>query len=132
MTVKKVYTLNITTYIPTENSYEQVYETKQFCKQSSGDWTTQELQSQRPDLSWRIDYGNGVLYVGNNGGILACSSICQSIKDCLYFSTSETSPSYACFIYKTCETPVTSTSDYKIYRIVVNSNFWGNDILMSF
>lgn len=104
------------------HSYEQVYEGKQFCKNSSGDWTIVELESQRNDLTWYSDFGNGVCNITNNGGISACADICASIKDCVYFSTSDATPCFACFIYKTCNNPINIENSYKIYQISDQGN----------
>ena len=51
------------------------------------------------------------------GGIQACARLCKSIKGCNFFSTSTSTDCYACFIYKSCDNPITSEHDYKIYRI---------------
>ena len=105
------------------NKYEHVHEGKQFCKKSKADWTIQELQSQRSDLDWYKDHSKfesyGVCNVADNGGISACADICQSINDCVYFSTSETQECYACFVYKTCDDPIDANyeNEYKIYRL---------------
>ena len=102
--------------------YEQVNESEQFCKESTGDWTIEELRSQRSDLTWFNHFGNGVCNIANKGGISACADICQSVTDCAFFSTSNTTSCYACFIYKTCQEPITSDYDYKIYQMTNKGN----------
>ena len=99
-------------------SYEQVEDANTFCKSDQkADWTTDELKLQRSDLDWYIGFGNGVCDVGNNGGIPACAKICQGIDGCRYFSVSTTVSCYACFIYKTCNDPISTDYDYKIYKM---------------
>ena len=100
-------------------SYKQIEATNTFCKANGvADWTTDELKSKRPDLSWTIGFGNGVCNIGNNGGAAACFKICQSVYGCRYFSVSTTQQCYACFIYKTCNDPFDEPSyDYKIYEM---------------
>jgi len=115
-------------------SYKHIEASKAFCKSpQNGDWTTQELKSKRPDLSWYIDYGNGVCHIGNNGGVEKCARICKDIDGCRYFSVSTTTSCYACFIYKTCDNPISSKYDYKIYEMIkggsdsprLDSSFFG-------
>ena len=99
-------------------SYKQFEVTNSFCKSNQiADWTTDELKSKRPDLSWYIAFGNGVCRIGNNGGVPACAKICQGIDGCQYFSVSTTVSCHACFIYKSCDSPISSPHDYKIYKM---------------
>ena len=99
-------------------SYKQIEATNTFCKSNRiADWTTDELKSKRPDLSWYIGFGNGVCNIGNNGGVPACSKICQDIDGCQYFSVSTTVACFACFIYKSCDSPISTDHDYKIYKM---------------
>merc|ERR1719312_1902434 len=99
-------------------SYKHIEASKAFCKSpQNGDWTTQELKSKQPDLNWYIDFGNGVCHIGNNGGVEKCAQICKDIDGCRYFSVSTTTYCYACFIYKTCDNPISSQYDYKIYEM---------------
>ena len=104
--------------------YEQMYAYKDFCTGQDEDWTLEELRSMRPDLAdrWFIDRGAGVCNVANDGGVPACASICQSIQDCAYFSTSETTECYGCFIYKSCENAIQTKHDYHIYRMTGKGN----------
>ena len=93
----------------------------EFCKSNNyqGDWSTATLKSIRNDLDWHLlNYGNGVCNIGNTGGIDQCAQICKSIEGCKYFSVSEETRCFACFIYKTCNDPVTDPyTNYKIYEI---------------
>ena len=110
--------------------YEQVYEGNELCKKSNRDWTIQELQSQRSDLIWKEVYYEDTgydTYVPSIRGISACVDICQSINDCVYFSTSETKEGYACSVYKTCDYPMNSNhvnEFYKIYRMAERGNIF--------
>ena len=99
--------------------YEHIETGKAFCKSAqSSDWTTDELKSKRPDLSWYIHYGNGVCDIGKHGDVENCARICKGIDGCRYFSVSTTSDCYACFIYKTCDNPISfSHYDYNIYEM---------------
>ena len=105
--------------------YKHIEDTKAFCKSDHvGEWSTEELKSKLYDLghgptnlSWYIGFGNGVCYIGNNGGVEACAKICRHTDGCQYFSVSTTRDCYACFIYKTCNNPISSDHDYKIYQM---------------
>ena len=105
--------------------YKQIEDGKAFCSSNKiGEWSTEELNSTRynlgqgpTNLTWYIGYGNGVCYIGNNGGVEACAKICRDTDGCQYFSVSTTRDCYACFIYKTCTNPISSSLDYKIYQM---------------
>ena len=98
--------------------YKHIEASKTFCKsEHTADWTTEELKSKRQDLNWYIHFGNGVCNIGNNGGAEKCARICKDIAGCRYFSVSDTSPCYACWIYKTCDSPISTNHDYKIYEM---------------
>ena len=104
--------------------YKHIEGNKTFCKsEHNADWTTEELKAmelkavRRRDLNWYIHYGNGVCNIGNNGGIDKCAWICKDVPGCRYFSVSTTNPCYACWIYKTCDNPISTDHDYKIYEM---------------
>jgi len=98
--------------------YKHIKASKTFCKSEHiADWTTEELKSKRQDLNWYIHFGNGVCNVGNNGGVAKCAGICKDIAGCRYFSVSTTTRCYACWIYKTCDSPISTDHDYKIYEM---------------
>ena len=97
-------------------SYTQVQTDHDFCK-NSDDWAQSYLEEIRGDLSWYSHYGNGVCNIGNNGGPDACAQICAGIPDCKFFSTSTISYCYACFIYKSCDSPFSRNEVYQIYEM---------------
>ena len=108
--------LNRNIFLLLDVSYKHIEAGKAFCKSDrSADWTTEELKSKLPELSWFINYGNGVCNIGKNGGVKNCARICRDIDGCRYFSVSTTT--YCCFIYKTCDNPISSHHDHKIYEM---------------
>jgi hypothetical protein len=99
-----------------EKPYVLIQEDFQFCK-NTNDFELSTLQSLRPDLNWYSHFSNGVCDIGNNGGVDACYDICASIPGCAFFSTSTVTACYACFIYTSCDNPITSNYDYQIYAM---------------
>ena len=100
--------------------YAKVHAPHSFCK-TTEDWVQSDLEAIRGDLVWFGHFGNGVCYVGNNGGAQACANICSTIPDCLFFSTSTTQDCYGCFIYKSCDSPITTEHNYHIYQMLQSS-----------
>ena len=102
-------------------SYKHIEASKSFCKSPRHrEFTTQELKSKRPDLNWYWSsngFGSGVCHIGNNGGVEKCARICKDIDGCRYFSVSTTTYCYACFIYKTCDNPISTEHEYRIYEM---------------
>ena len=77
------------------------------------------------------DYGDGLCNIADVGGIDACYDICASTPGCEYFSTSVDDYCYACFIYKTCSSPIAENGySYNIYKMMPRNltsfcQYWG-------
>merc|ERR1712060_881091 len=90
--------------------YGHVHQGFAFCKKTP-DFTNADLSAYPGP--WYTDFGNGLCGIGKTtGGVGECASICSLILGCHFFSVSTTTNCWACFIYKACDYPLTSSYDY--------------------
>jgi hypothetical protein len=73
------------------------------------DWGARDPALPTSAGAWYVDsqngFGTGVCNIGDKLGVAGCQRICASIQGCKYYSTSITTPCYACFVWKSCPNP---------------------------